>query len=176
MADYTYSSAPRRCGGSHTLTYPYRRNRLQHLSQGLYPTEEIQIAMKVGGAAWEQGPDMTPNSPVILEKPPPVARRADDQPSALRPLLKQSQLKPLVLVPRWEKWHPGHRPIWHPHPHRGPSLHPGAARARGRVLSTVGCRESGEDVTRCPRPSWRKDQRASPKVPHGNGCPPVPTA
>ncbi|XP_047687759.1 glutamine-rich protein 2 [Prionailurus viverrinus] len=46
MADYTYSSAPRRCGGSHTLTYPYRRNRLQHLSQGLYPTEEIQIAMK----------------------------------------------------------------------------------------------------------------------------------
>ncbi|XP_053068536.1 glutamine-rich protein 2 isoform X3 [Acinonyx jubatus] len=46
MADYTYSSAPRRCGGSHTLTYPYRRNRLQHLSQGMYPTEEIQIAMK----------------------------------------------------------------------------------------------------------------------------------
>uniref|UniRef100_A0A8C8WYV5 Glutamine rich 2 n=1 Tax=Panthera leo TaxID=9689 RepID=A0A8C8WYV5_PANLE len=46
MADYTYSSAPRHCGGSHTLTYPYRRNRLQHLSQGLYPTEEIQIAMK----------------------------------------------------------------------------------------------------------------------------------
>uniref|UniRef100_A0A667H7K7 Glutamine rich 2 n=1 Tax=Lynx canadensis TaxID=61383 RepID=A0A667H7K7_LYNCA len=46
MADYTYSSAPRRCGGSHTLTYPSRRNRLQHLSQGLYPTEEIQIAMK----------------------------------------------------------------------------------------------------------------------------------
>lgn len=52
-ADYTYSSVPRRCGGSHTLTYPYRRSRLQHLSQGLYPTEEVQIAMKVGGAAWE---------------------------------------------------------------------------------------------------------------------------
>lgn len=48
MADYSYSSAPRPCGGSHTLTYPYRRIRLQHLSQGLYPTEEIQIAMKVG--------------------------------------------------------------------------------------------------------------------------------
>uniref|UniRef100_A0AC11D4T4 Glutamine rich 2 n=1 Tax=Ovis aries TaxID=9940 RepID=A0AC11D4T4_SHEEP len=46
MADYSYSSAPRPCGGSHTLTYPYRRIRLQHLSQGLYPTEEIQIAMK----------------------------------------------------------------------------------------------------------------------------------
>uniref|UniRef100_A0A8C0PL79 DUF4795 domain-containing protein n=1 Tax=Canis lupus familiaris TaxID=9615 RepID=A0A8C0PL79_CANLF len=45
-ADYTYSSVPRRCGGSHTLTYPYRRNRLQHPSQGLYPTEEVQIAMK----------------------------------------------------------------------------------------------------------------------------------
>ncbi|KAF5921052.1 hypothetical protein HPG69_010856 [Diceros bicornis minor] len=46
VADYTYSTVPRRCGGSHTLTYPYRRNRLQHLPQGLYPTEEIQIAMK----------------------------------------------------------------------------------------------------------------------------------
>ncbi|XP_023387390.1 glutamine-rich protein 2 [Pteropus vampyrus] len=46
MADYTYSTVPRRCGGSHTLTYPYRRTRLQHLPQGLYPSEEIQIAMK----------------------------------------------------------------------------------------------------------------------------------
>ncbi|XP_061031246.1 glutamine-rich protein 2 [Eubalaena glacialis] len=45
-ADHTYPRAPRRCGGSHTLTYPYRRNRLQHLAQGLYPTEEIQIARK----------------------------------------------------------------------------------------------------------------------------------
>ncbi|XP_008593039.1 PREDICTED: glutamine-rich protein 2 [Galeopterus variegatus] len=44
--DYTYSTVARRCGGSHTLTYPYRRSRLQHLSQGLCPTEEIQIAMK----------------------------------------------------------------------------------------------------------------------------------
>lgn len=42
-ADYTYSTIPRRCGGSHTLTYPYRRNRPQHLS----PLEEVQIAMKV---------------------------------------------------------------------------------------------------------------------------------
>uniref|UniRef100_A0A8C5KEZ6 Glutamine rich 2 n=1 Tax=Jaculus jaculus TaxID=51337 RepID=A0A8C5KEZ6_JACJA len=41
-ADYTYSTVPRRCGGSHTLTYPYRRNRLQHLT----PLEEMQIAMK----------------------------------------------------------------------------------------------------------------------------------
>nr|KAF6458409.1 glutamine rich 2 [Rousettus aegyptiacus] len=46
MADYTYSTVPRRCGGSHTLTYPYRRSRLQHLSQGLCPSEEIQVAMK----------------------------------------------------------------------------------------------------------------------------------
>uniref|UniRef100_A0A096NT34 Glutamine rich 2 n=1 Tax=Papio anubis TaxID=9555 RepID=A0A096NT34_PAPAN len=46
MADYTYSTVPRRCGGSHTLTYPYHRSRPQHLPRGLYPTEEIQIAMK----------------------------------------------------------------------------------------------------------------------------------
>uniref|UniRef100_UPI004038745C glutamine-rich protein 2 n=1 Tax=Callospermophilus lateralis TaxID=76772 RepID=UPI004038745C len=46
MVGYTYSTVPRRCGGSHTLTYPYRRSRQQHLSQGLYAPEEIQIAMK----------------------------------------------------------------------------------------------------------------------------------
>uniref|UniRef100_A0A8C9CIY7 DUF4795 domain-containing protein n=1 Tax=Phocoena sinus TaxID=42100 RepID=A0A8C9CIY7_PHOSS len=45
-ADHTYRRSPRSCGGSHTLTYPYRRSRLQHLAQGLYPTEEIQIARK----------------------------------------------------------------------------------------------------------------------------------
>ncbi|XP_060058787.1 glutamine-rich protein 2 isoform X2 [Erinaceus europaeus] len=46
LSNYTYSTVPRRCGGSHTLTYPYRRTRLQHLSQGLYAPEEIQVAMK----------------------------------------------------------------------------------------------------------------------------------
>ncbi|XP_059938136.1 glutamine-rich protein 2 [Mesoplodon densirostris] len=45
-ADHTYPRAPRLCGGSHTLTYPYRRNRLKHLAQGLYPTEENRIARK----------------------------------------------------------------------------------------------------------------------------------
>lgn len=71
MADYSYSSAPRPCGGSHTLTYPYRRIRLQHLSQGLYPTEEIQIAMKVGTllGTYREGP---PDSQVPLEKQPAV--------------------------------------------------------------------------------------------------------
>ncbi|XP_063097854.1 glutamine-rich protein 2 isoform X2 [Cavia porcellus] len=43
---YTYSTMARHCGGSHTLTYPYRRNRPQHLPQGLCAPEEIQIAMK----------------------------------------------------------------------------------------------------------------------------------
>nr|XP_012309338.1 glutamine-rich protein 2 [Aotus nancymaae] len=45
-ANYSYSTVPRSCGGSHTLTYPYHHSRLQHLPRGLYPTEEIQIAMK----------------------------------------------------------------------------------------------------------------------------------
>nr|XP_019601131.1 PREDICTED: glutamine-rich protein 2 [Rhinolophus sinicus] len=46
VADYTYWTVPRHCGGSHTLTHPQRRSRLQHLSQSLYPSEEVQIAMK----------------------------------------------------------------------------------------------------------------------------------
>ncbi|XP_022445228.1 glutamine-rich protein 2 [Delphinapterus leucas] len=46
VAEHTYRRSPRSCGGSHTLTYRYRRSRLQHLAQGLYPTEEIQIARK----------------------------------------------------------------------------------------------------------------------------------
>ncbi|KAI5282933.1 Glutamine-Rich Protein 2 [Manis pentadactyla] len=45
-ADYTYSTVPRRCGGSHTLAQPHRHGRLQHPAQGLYPMEEIRIAMK----------------------------------------------------------------------------------------------------------------------------------
>ncbi|XP_051850930.1 glutamine-rich protein 2 isoform X2 [Antechinus flavipes] len=43
MPDYSYMSVPRRCGGSHTLTFPYRRySRLQHLAQCVYPTEDGQ--------------------------------------------------------------------------------------------------------------------------------------
>ncbi|MXQ87090.1 hypothetical protein E5288_WYG007690 [Bos mutus] len=63
MADYSYSSAPRPCGGSHTLTYPYRRIRLQHLSQGLYPTEEIQIAMKTQEGLLGQAVSLLPFPP-----------------------------------------------------------------------------------------------------------------
>ncbi|XP_055971331.1 glutamine-rich protein 2 [Sorex fumeus] len=45
MTNYTYSAIPRHCGGSHTLTYPFRRARAQH-PQHLHSTEEVQIAMK----------------------------------------------------------------------------------------------------------------------------------
>ncbi|KAK2493416.1 hypothetical protein MC885_012351 [Smutsia gigantea] len=54
-ADYTYSTVPRRCGGSHTLTSPYRHGRLQHLSQGPHPTEEIQVATKVAAQSPREG-------------------------------------------------------------------------------------------------------------------------
>ncbi|XP_036611540.1 glutamine-rich protein 2 [Trichosurus vulpecula] len=47
MPDYTYMSVPRRCGGSHTLTFPYRRYaRLQHLAQCVYPTENVRTSLK----------------------------------------------------------------------------------------------------------------------------------
>ncbi|XP_068932959.1 glutamine-rich protein 2 [Petaurus breviceps papuanus] len=47
MPDYSYMSVPRRCGGSHTLTFPYRRYaRLQHLAQCVYPTEDVQASLK----------------------------------------------------------------------------------------------------------------------------------
>lgn len=38
MADYSYISVPRHCGGSHTLTYPFRRyGRLQQFAQCMPP-------------------------------------------------------------------------------------------------------------------------------------------
>lgn len=91
VADYTYWTVPRRCGGSHTLTYPYRRNRLQHLPQGLCPSEEVQIAMKVRvppGGDRDQGLDRTPGSQVILGKPPEVT---PTRVSALRQFLNWTQ-------------------------------------------------------------------------------------
>ncbi|KAL8163177.1 UNVERIFIED_CONTAM: hypothetical protein K2H54_013518 [Gekko kuhli] len=49
MADYSYVSVPRHCGGSHTLTYPYRRfGRLQQLAQcvpPVHPEENTMLAM-----------------------------------------------------------------------------------------------------------------------------------
>uniref|UniRef100_A0A5F8GBD7 Glutamine rich 2 n=1 Tax=Monodelphis domestica TaxID=13616 RepID=A0A5F8GBD7_MONDO len=47
IPDYSFMSVPRRCGGSHTLTFPYRRyTRLQHLAQCIYPTEDLQTSLK----------------------------------------------------------------------------------------------------------------------------------
>nr|XP_020858328.1 glutamine-rich protein 2 [Phascolarctos cinereus] len=47
MPDYSYMSVSRRCGGSHTLTFPYRRyGRLQHLAHCIYPAEDIQASLK----------------------------------------------------------------------------------------------------------------------------------
>ncbi|CAK6438547.1 unnamed protein product [Pipistrellus nathusii] len=45
MSAFSFTTVSRHCGGSHTLTYPYRRTRLQHLQQGLFP-EDVQVARK----------------------------------------------------------------------------------------------------------------------------------
>ncbi|XP_074175548.1 glutamine-rich protein 2 isoform X1 [Rhinolophus sinicus] len=80
VADYTYWTVPRHCGGSHTLTHPQRRSRLQHLSQSLYPSEEVQIAMKAQRSPSTRpshpGPTCTGNSPSSTTASCPPGLRA----------------------------------------------------------------------------------------------------
>ncbi|XP_039183855.1 glutamine-rich protein 2 isoform X3 [Crotalus tigris] len=49
MADFSYMSVPRHCGGSHTLTHPFRRYvKLQQFNQGMpsaQPDENTMLAM-----------------------------------------------------------------------------------------------------------------------------------
>ncbi|XP_042308282.1 glutamine-rich protein 2 isoform X4 [Sceloporus undulatus] len=46
MADYSYVSVPRHCGGSHTLTYPYRRfGKFQHFANCVPPIQADETTM-----------------------------------------------------------------------------------------------------------------------------------
>lgn len=161
MADYSYAPVPRRCGGSHTLTYPYRRSRLQHLPQGAYPTEEIQIAMKVGGYLGEGGP----LSPEILKSFGKNHQNSPQQPSAWRQFLKLTQLKSQGVILCQEKR--PNRPLPTQHNCLPPQvlrmrlppllftllLCPGTTPNPQEVGSTVCCQESGEDSARNPGPA-----------------------
>lgn len=46
MADFSYMSVPRHCGGSHTLTHPFRRYvKLQQFSQSVPPVQPEENTM-----------------------------------------------------------------------------------------------------------------------------------
>ncbi|XP_036051226.1 glutamine-rich protein 2 [Onychomys torridus] len=133
-ADYTYSTVPRRCGGSHTLTYPYRRNRPQHLS----PLEEIQIAMKhdevdiLGLDGHIYKGRMDTRLPGILGKDAPgMAKHKSKQLQQLQQLQQYQQLQQFQQLQQAQHARP--------HMHRQPSLdNSGLPPSRPQSAQTAG--------------------------------------
>ncbi|XP_052615696.1 glutamine-rich protein 2 isoform X2 [Peromyscus californicus insignis] len=161
-ADYTYSTVPRRCGGSHTLTYPYRRNRPQHLS----PLEEIQIAMKhdevdiLGLDGHIYKGRMDTRLPGILGKDAPgMAKHKSKQLQQLQQLQQFQQLQQLQQLQQAQHARP--------HMHRQPSLgHSGLPPSRPQSAQTLSPRLAISSGRKKDRPLSSEGRLTQPSVAH----------